>query len=640
MARPALLGLIPQAQALGPALRASERLFRQTTAPIRDQIRPFTRQVRPVLVHAKQGSPDLDTTVNEFGTSLGALNGFLNELAYKPKGSRQSFLFYLPWLNHDINASFNLADAGGPIARGLVMISCNGSYIANGIVPLKPYLQTDLPGRADPRARRNPTRRQPDRPLRIQATMSKRAPSTAQLLVIAGFALSCFGILLFLWITFGGPTPFKARPYEIKIPFNEAAQLAEQSDVRISGVSVGKVQSDRRGAERQAGAGDDRHRGQVRADPAGHPRHPPHQDAARRDLRRADARRLEWRRCCTTARPWRWRTWPNRFSSTRSSAPSTPAPAPPSRNGWGKPRWRSGAAARASPMRLPSSTRPSPNSTASSGCWTPSGSPSSQLFRNGAVTFRALRGREGQLADLIRSSNAVFQTTAARERDLEALFRAFPTFEDESRLTLDRLREFAVNTDPLMRQLVPAAEQLSPTLIAVSRLAPQAKGFFEGLEPVIDRAPTGFPALRKLFRDEFPPLLRAVNPFLRNLNPILTGLDLYKRDIAGTLGNVAAATNAVHLSSAGTADPLPAAARPVRPRIAGDLSGPPHRQPQQRLQPAGLRGAPRQGAAQLPHWPVQRRDRRHARPRHAERIRTSTNAPGATSPKRPPSSNG
>ena len=56
--------------------------------------------------------------------------------------------------------------------------------------------------------------------------MSKRVPSTTQLLVIAGFALSCFGILLFLWITFGGPTPFKAKSYEITIPFDEAAQLA------------------------------------------------------------------------------------------------------------------------------------------------------------------------------------------------------------------------------------------------------------------------------------------------------------------------------------------------------------------------------------------------------------------------------
>ena len=47
-ARPALLGLIPQAQASVPAFKANEQLFKQTTAPIRDQIRPFTRQVRPV----------------------------------------------------------------------------------------------------------------------------------------------------------------------------------------------------------------------------------------------------------------------------------------------------------------------------------------------------------------------------------------------------------------------------------------------------------------------------------------------------------------------------------------------------------------------------------------------------------------
>ena len=73
--------------------------------------------------------------------------------------------------------------------------------------------------------------------------MSKQAPSTGQLLVIVAFALSCFGILLFLWITFGGPTPFKAKSYELKIPFQEATQLAQQSDVRISGVSVGKVQT-------------------------------------------------------------------------------------------------------------------------------------------------------------------------------------------------------------------------------------------------------------------------------------------------------------------------------------------------------------------------------------------------------------
>jgi phospholipid/cholesterol/gamma-HCH transport system substrate-binding protein len=150
-ARPALLALIPQAQALGPALRANAKFFEQTTAPIRDQIRPFTRQTRPVLTHAKQGSADFSKSVRSFGNALGAFNSFLNELAYKPKGSKQSFLFYLPWLNHDTNATFNLSDPGGVVGRSLIMISCNGSELANGIAAGKPYIQTVLRGANIPR---------------------------------------------------------------------------------------------------------------------------------------------------------------------------------------------------------------------------------------------------------------------------------------------------------------------------------------------------------------------------------------------------------------------------------------------------------------------------------------------------------
>ncbi len=145
-ARPALLGLIPQAQASVPAFKANERLFKQTTAPIRDQIRPFTRQVRPALTHLNEGASDFHTSVSSFGTSLGAINSLLNELAFKPKGSRQSFLFYLPWLNHDLNLTFNLTDAGGPITRGVAMLSCNGSELAYELTQLKPYLRTLLQG--------------------------------------------------------------------------------------------------------------------------------------------------------------------------------------------------------------------------------------------------------------------------------------------------------------------------------------------------------------------------------------------------------------------------------------------------------------------------------------------------------------
>ena len=73
--------------------------------------------------------------------------------------------------------------------------------------------------------------------------METRAPTVVQLLVAVAFALSCFALLLFLWVSFGGPTPLKPEGYRIEVPFDEATQLAVESDVRISGVSVGKVKT-------------------------------------------------------------------------------------------------------------------------------------------------------------------------------------------------------------------------------------------------------------------------------------------------------------------------------------------------------------------------------------------------------------
>src|SRR6267143_1761088 len=71
--------------------------------------------------------------------------------------------------------------------------------------------------------------------------MQKRAPTLANILVIVLFALSCFGLLLFLWESFGGPVPLKPKGYRFTVAFPRTLALAEQSDVRISGVNVGHV---------------------------------------------------------------------------------------------------------------------------------------------------------------------------------------------------------------------------------------------------------------------------------------------------------------------------------------------------------------------------------------------------------------
>jgi phospholipid/cholesterol/gamma-HCH transport system substrate-binding protein len=149
VAYPTLIKLIPQAQALTPAFQATERLFSETTAPIRDQIRPFTREIRPVLTHGAEAAEPFEKTVRNFGNSLGGFNSFLNQLSYNPKGPKESYLFYLPWLNHNFSSVFTLQDAGGPILRGLVLISCTGAdlgyQLAEGeSTKDKAYLQTLL----------------------------------------------------------------------------------------------------------------------------------------------------------------------------------------------------------------------------------------------------------------------------------------------------------------------------------------------------------------------------------------------------------------------------------------------------------------------------------------------------------------
>ncbi len=150
VALPTLTKLIPQAQASTPAFKATEKLFAQTTAPIRDGIRPFTRETRPTLSQANKGSEPLEKTVRNFGNSLVGLNSFFNELAYKPPGKAQSYLFYLPWANHDLNSAFSLQDANGPVLRGLLEISCTGSDLGykfaaqERLVKEKPFLETLL----------------------------------------------------------------------------------------------------------------------------------------------------------------------------------------------------------------------------------------------------------------------------------------------------------------------------------------------------------------------------------------------------------------------------------------------------------------------------------------------------------------
>ena len=154
--------------------------------------------------------------------------------------------------------------------------------------------------------------------------MQKQAPSIGRILVMVLFALSCFGILLYLWLVFGGSTPLKPQGYRVKVNFPEATQLAaggRRAHLRACRSAASRRRSS---TTRRHDVGRDRAGRAVRADPGRHARGPAPEDAARRDLRRADAghegrpdgagRRRRWPRV-RCRRP---------SSSTRSSARSTP----------------------------------------------------------------------------------------------------------------------------------------------------------------------------------------------------------------------------------------------------------------------------------------------------------------------------
>ena len=73
--------------------------------------------------------------------------------------------------------------------------------------------------------------------------MQTSTPSFGKVLTMVLFALSCFGLLLFFWVSFGGPVPLQPKGYRFKVAFPEAAQLGIEADVRVAGVNVGKVRA-------------------------------------------------------------------------------------------------------------------------------------------------------------------------------------------------------------------------------------------------------------------------------------------------------------------------------------------------------------------------------------------------------------
>ncbi|MGA7434184.1 MAG: MlaD family protein [Solirubrobacterales bacterium] len=154
--RPTLLGLIPGAKNLKGSLKALQSLAVNTTPTVRDDIRPFTRQVQPVFQDLADTSEAAAVTTTQLDGVFTEFNRLFNLLAYNPPGDAQEgFLFWAPWMSHNFNSSVNAQDGGGTVRRGVSLINCNTATSAFGvaapIVQLSTiYLLAQLPPPTNP----------------------------------------------------------------------------------------------------------------------------------------------------------------------------------------------------------------------------------------------------------------------------------------------------------------------------------------------------------------------------------------------------------------------------------------------------------------------------------------------------------
>ena len=376
--------------------------------------------------------------------------------------------------------------------------------------------------------------------------MGQRAPSTAQIAVAVAFAFSCFGLLLFLWNAFGGPVPFAPEGYRVKVPFNEATQLAVESDVRISNVSVGrvkKIELEDEGENRDLAVAtleiDERY-APIPEDTLAMLRQKTLLGETYVELTQGskDAPKLAEDGSLPPAQVAEsvqldeiFRTFD---APTRAAFQTWMQGAAVAFNNRGADV--SAALANLEPLAEDANKLLRVLDTQEQAV--------QQFIKNTGVVFGALSERQGQLRGLIQNSSTVFATTAQRNEDLEETFRALPTFLDESRLTLDRLETFSRETNPLILQLRPAAKELSKVLRQTARVAPDFKGFFVGFRKLAKRARDGLPALQTLLSTDLPPVLTQFSTFLRQVTPIITAATRYKREFTSFLGNVTGITQA------------------------------------------------------------------------------------------------
>jgi virulence factor Mce-like protein len=369
--------------------------------------------------------------------------------------------------------------------------------------------------------------------------MQKRAPTLTNLIVIVLFALSCFGLFLFLWESFGGPVPLKPKGYRFTAVFPRTLALAEQSDVRISGVDIGHVislQHDRDGythatieiAGKYAPIPANMHAllrqktllGETYVELKPEP-------GATRKL--ADDGVLPVGQVEPSV------TLDDILSTldakTRANFQVWMQSLAEGLGGRGE--QVNAGFAELQPL-IEDANKLVTVANSQEGALRAS-------IHNTGVVFDALTEREGQFRGFIENGERASHAIAQASQQFAQVWREFPQFERGSETALRSLDRLATDTVPFYNQFRPAEEQLTLLLQAVKPFTPQFDSFLTALGPFTKAAKTGLPSVKKGLQLTTP-ILAAFTPVLHNFNPFLEYLSQYVPELQSLFANGTAAT--------------------------------------------------------------------------------------------------
>src|SRR3954463_4511743 len=367
---------------------------------------------------------------------------------------------------------------------------------------------------------------------------------------MALFALSCFAIVLFLWKSFGGPSPLAPAQYRFSADFPEATQLAEAADVRISGVKVGRVVS--------IDLAGDRTRAVIEIKP----RYAPIPRDTKAILRQKTLLGETFVELSPGSRAAG--ELQDGGSLPRSQIVQTTQLDEVTRAL--DPRTRSDLQRVVRGLALATNGHAEDLNDAlgNAGPWAGDTTDLLQILdqqhgalrrvvRDTAVVLGAVSRRQGDLSGLVTAGDRVLSTTAARNSDLADAGRVLPTTLAELQPTLDAVRHTSVLAAPVVSELRPAARALGPALIDGEALAPDLQGLFGDVDRVVTLSRTALPSLTRVV-DHARPLMHILVPTLQQAYPVVQYLERYKQEVVSALANLAASTNGAERPSAG-ADP-------------------------------------------------------------------------------------